>query len=180
MSQVPGRPFQPGNTFGRGRPKGSRNKRSAVAQEILDQHSDPLSRKCVAMALQGDTRAMALCMERILPALRDPWVHLRLPKLKQVKDVALGAKRVLEAIAQGELTPAAGEMISNLIENYRQTFEGQEMEARIAELEKRAQEQERKPRPESIRPKRSTAAPDAPGEQARNGADLAGHSAGDS
>jgi len=74
MSQVRGRPFQPGNRFGRGRPKGSRNKRSAQAQEILDQYTEPLIKKCVSKALEGDTRALGLCLERILPSLRE---HIR-------------------------------------------------------------------------------------------------------
>ena len=40
-----GRPFEPGNHFGRGRPKGSRNKRSLVANELLIEHGEAIVRK---------------------------------------------------------------------------------------------------------------------------------------
>jgi hypothetical protein len=36
MKKTPGRPFKPGNTFGRGRPQGSRNKATIALQEMLD------------------------------------------------------------------------------------------------------------------------------------------------
>jgi hypothetical protein len=98
MSQIRGRPFPPGNRFGRGRPKGSRNKRSAQALQILDQYSESLIKKCIAKGLEGDTRALALCMERLLPALREPGVRLKLPKLNQLQDVNLAQQRVLQAI----------------------------------------------------------------------------------
>lgn len=63
MSGSRGRPFEPGNKMGRGRPRGSRNKRAAEAQQILDQYTGPLMRKCVAKAMEGDPKAMALCIE---------------------------------------------------------------------------------------------------------------------
>ena len=35
-----GRPFQPGNNLGRGRPKGSRNRKTLLAEELLDSHAE--------------------------------------------------------------------------------------------------------------------------------------------
>ena len=105
MSETRGRPFPPGNRFGRGRPKGSRNKRSAQAQEILDQYSESLIKKCIAQGLAGDTRALGLCMERILPALREPGVRLKLPKLNHLNDVNLAKQRVLQSHCQREYYP---------------------------------------------------------------------------
>ena|SRR6266478_652517 len=136
MSQVRGRPFQPGNRFGRGRPKGSRNKRSAQAQEILDQYTEPLIKKCVSKALEGDTRALGLCLERILPSLREPGVRIRMPRMEHVKDIDLAVKRLIDGIGNGNITPFEGEKIFSILGNIRNTIEGQEMEARITELEK--------------------------------------------
>jgi len=62
-----GRPFEAGNKFGRGRPRGSRNKTTVLAQELLESHAEPVVRKALMMAIQGDTAAMKLCMDRILP-----------------------------------------------------------------------------------------------------------------
>jgi hypothetical protein len=170
MSQIRGRPFPPGNRFGRGRPKGSRNKRSAQALQILDQYSESLIKKCIAKGLEGDTRALALCMERLLPALREPGVRLKLPKLNQLQDVNLAQQRVLQAIANGNITPVEGQTIASVLENHGKTLEGQEMEDRITKLEKLLREQhlrekERRLTDDSIRQKRSTAAPEPAGTQ---------------
>ena len=86
MSKPRGRPFSPGNTFGRGRPKGSRNKAKAPGQQLLDQYSESLTRKCIAMALQGDQRALRICMERINPARQDACVQLSLPSIRTAQD----------------------------------------------------------------------------------------------
>jgi hypothetical protein len=37
-------PFGPGNHFGRGHPKGGRNKRSLIAKQLLDEHSETIRR----------------------------------------------------------------------------------------------------------------------------------------
>jgi hypothetical protein len=138
MSQVRGRPFEPGNRLGRGRPKGSRNKRSTQAQEILDQYLESLVKTCVGQALKGDVRALALCLERILPPLREPTVKLGLPRLNNLKDVAQCERRLVRAIASGKVTPGEGERISNVLDHHRRAIETNEVVARIEELEKRA------------------------------------------
>jgi hypothetical protein len=37
MNKVRGRPFEPGNKLGRGRPKGSRNKAKSPGQDLLQE-----------------------------------------------------------------------------------------------------------------------------------------------
>ena len=50
---MPGRPFEKGNKMGRGRPPGSRNKRT-VFQEAMEEHGVPLIKQCKLLALKGD------------------------------------------------------------------------------------------------------------------------------
>lgn len=57
MSNVRGKPFQLGNNSGRGRPKGSQNKASFRAQELLNEHAEPVMRKCLVEALKGNSHA---------------------------------------------------------------------------------------------------------------------------
>jgi hypothetical protein len=51
-----GPPFQPGNQFGRGRPLGSRNKKSLRAQALLDGHAEPIIRQALKLARKGDSQ----------------------------------------------------------------------------------------------------------------------------
>jgi hypothetical protein len=138
MSEQRGRPFEPGNTMGRGRPKGSRNKKTAQAQAILDQFTEPLVKKCVAKALAGDGRAMALCMERILPSGREPGLRIKIPKLDGIGQIDQSLQRIVEGIANGRIPIAPGEQFHAILQNHRDNVYSREMEARLIEVEKRA------------------------------------------
>jgi hypothetical protein len=63
-----GRPFQPGNA---GRPRGSRGKATVAAEKLLDGEAKALTRKAIDLAKEGDTTALRLCLERIVPVI-DP------------------------------------------------------------------------------------------------------------
>lgn len=52
-----------------GRPKGSKDKRTEL-RELLEPHAPALIEKAVSMALEGDTTAMKMCLDRILPAMK--------------------------------------------------------------------------------------------------------------
>jgi hypothetical protein len=136
-----GRPFELGNRLGRGRPQGSRNKTTREALEILDQYREPLFKKCIARALEGDVRALALCIDRMLPSLREPGVRIRMPKLKKITDIDLALQRIADGIGSGNLTPGEGEKIHTILQHHRNNIQAEEMEARLAALEKQTQEQ---------------------------------------
>jgi hypothetical protein len=74
MNLPRGRPFPPGNPGGPGRPKGSRNK-TARAQQLLEQCSEAIIRKCIVDALKGDPTSKRPCLERIMPVRRDVLVR---------------------------------------------------------------------------------------------------------
>ena len=71
-----GRPFPPGNS---GRPKGARHKATQAIQALLDGEGEALTRKAIELALAGDATALRLCLDRILPALRERPVMVELP-----------------------------------------------------------------------------------------------------
>src|ERR1019366_3561651 len=85
-NKVRGRPFLPGNTLGKGRPKGSRNK-AKPGQTLMKEYAEHLERKCIALAMQGNQSAMRICMERISPARRGAIVTMNLPPIKTAGDV---------------------------------------------------------------------------------------------
>ena len=57
--------FAAGNT---GRPKGSRNKATIAIESLLQGQAEALTQTAVTKALEGDSVALRLCMERIAPA----------------------------------------------------------------------------------------------------------------
>jgi hypothetical protein len=136
-----GRPFEHGNKLGQGRPRGRRNKTTVLARELLDSHAEPLARKCVLMALQGDPKAMQLCMDRVVPARRDLPVKLGKLPMGTAAELSKASEVVLQKVASGKLTVAQGQGWLNLIENQRRTIETVELDARLRTIEQQRAEE---------------------------------------
>jgi hypothetical protein len=62
-----GRPFQPGNQFGRGRPRGSRNKKSLLVRDLLDRHAEMILRQGLKLARKGDSQMVRFLAGYVLP-----------------------------------------------------------------------------------------------------------------
>ena len=124
--------FKPGNP---GRPKGARNKATLAMEALLEGEANNLTRKAVEMALQGDTTALRLCMERLLPARKDRHVSFALPKLKTAADAVKASVALVEAVASGDLTPSEAAELSKLIDGFTRAVEVHEFEERLAKLE---------------------------------------------
>ncbi len=118
-----------------GKPKGARHKATQAALALLEGEADALSRKAVDLALEGDTTALRLCLERIAPPRKDAPVAFDVPSMHCAEDAARAASKVLENVAAGELTPIEGAHVMSLIETYRRTLETTELETRLAALE---------------------------------------------
>jgi hypothetical protein len=143
MAKPRGRAFQPGNKAGRGRPRGSRNKSTAAAQELFGENAADVIRKCLRMAKQGDPMAMRLCMERILPARKSPPVRFKLPRIRSVADLAGAMDSIMQAIAKGRLTPGEGQQILADMEYSRSVLETEELSASLQAIKQQLALQER-------------------------------------
>ena len=119
----------------KGRPKGSLNKTTLAAQALLDDEAENITRKAIELAQGGDTTAIKLCFDRILPVKKDRPVSLSLPAINSPKDSILAMASILKAVCSGEITPREGERVSNMVENNNKCFESQELVERIARLE---------------------------------------------
>ncbi len=126
--------FSAGNP---GKPKGTRHKATVAALALLDGEADRLTRKAVEMALEGDVTALRLCLERIAPPRKDAPVTFALPPMQSAGDAAKAAGAVLEAAAEGELTPIEAAHVMSLVDAYRRTLEATEFEARLVAVEGR-------------------------------------------
>src|SRR5258706_4025900 len=115
-----GRPFEPGNKFGRGRPRGSRNKTTIVAQQLMNNHADPLVRKALLMAMQGDTAILRAFLDRILPVRKETPVKLGPLPMATMPDLAKASEAVLKKVGSGKLTITEARGVTDLIERRRQ------------------------------------------------------------
>jgi hypothetical protein len=138
MNQARGRPFEPGNKQGRGRPKGSRNKSlKSPAQDLLDEFAVHLTRKSISLGLAGDPHALRLCMERINPARRDSVIQLKLPAIRKAEDLDKAAEKVTQGIRRSRITPIEAGRVMNILEGRARLLETVELARRIEKVEEK-------------------------------------------
>ena len=124
--------FTSGNS---GRPKGARNKKTLAIESLLEGQAQALTQTAISKALEGDSMALRLCMERIAPAPKDNPVSFTLPQINNALDASQAAGSVLTAISEGNLTPIEATRVMGLIDSYRRTLELTEIEERLQALE---------------------------------------------
>ncbi|NKW71901.1 hypothetical protein HGD85_02810 [Rhodobacteraceae bacterium R_SAG10] len=118
-----------------GKPKGARHKYTLAIQAMLDGEAEALGRKAVELALEGDTTALRLCLERIAPPRKDVPIQFDLPAMTNASEAAGVAQAVLKAVSEGAVTPLEGATVMGLVEQYRRTLETTEFEQRLAAIE---------------------------------------------
>ncbi len=121
----------------KGRPKGSRNKATILAEELLDGEVEELVRRCIELALEGDQVALKLCMECLIPPRKDRPVTLKLPDTRTPADLVEASAVLLEAVTSGELTPAEGQALGAVLEGLRRSHELNDIDDRLRDLEER-------------------------------------------
>lgn len=114
-----GKPFPKGQSGNpKGRPKGARNKTTLAAQILLDGEAEALTRKVIDIALEGDLVAIKLCMERILPPVKDRPITFNIPEVKGMKDAGNAFNGLLHTLANGEITPIEAMTVAKFIQNW--------------------------------------------------------------
>jgi hypothetical protein len=124
---------QSGNPAGTKR--GSRHKASLIAECLLDGETKELVRKAIDLALKGDTVALRLCLERILPPLRERPCSFKLPKIESLNDASNALAMIIARASSGELLPSEAESLANVVNGFAKLLELAEIETRLTALE---------------------------------------------
>ncbi len=124
--------FQPGHSGNSaGRPKGSKDRRTQL-RELLQPHAEALIEKAVNLALAGDTTALKLCLDRIIPALKpqqEP-VTLELPTGTLTEQAAA----IFKAVADGEITTDEGTVLIGLLHDQARIQDADENHTNIKKM----------------------------------------------
>ena len=130
---IRGRPFEPGNQFGRGRPPGSRNKRSKRAQQWLEQYGEPLMQKALALALQGDAPLLRMLLSYLLRRPADRPVETGPLRIGSGEELAQTSANVLNRVASGKLSLSDAQAVAALLEGRRRALQTEALEKRARE-----------------------------------------------
>jgi hypothetical protein len=130
--------FQPGQSGNpAGKAKGTRNATTLALEALLDGEAAALTRKAIELAQDGDTVALRLCLDRLLPPRKDRPITFALPPIETTDDLPKATGAIVAAVAAGELTPSEAAEISKSLDVHVRAIEATELHRRMAALEAR-------------------------------------------
>lgn len=130
-----GRPFEPGNQFGRGRPRGSRNKRNRATRQLLDEHGESLVRKALLEALKGDVPLLRTLLSFLLPRWREAPVKTGPLPAGTAGEVRASLDRIFQKVSNGELSLQQARAWAGLLVTREDVLVQNQYESRLEALE---------------------------------------------
>ncbi len=117
-----------------GRPKGIQDRRVAL-RAMLDPHKDALVEKAVELALDGDTQAMKLCLDRLIPPIKS----VEMPVQANITGDTLAdqARSVIALADQGQHSIQEIIGLMHAVSSMARIIDVDELERRISALESR-------------------------------------------
>src|SRR5687768_8722249 len=99
---------------------------------LLEGETEAITRKAIELAKGGDTVALRLVLERLLPKSRA--IKIDLP-MRTLEDLEQAGESVREALAEGAVTLDEVRSLAGLLEARRRLIETTELERRLERLE---------------------------------------------
>jgi hypothetical protein len=141
----PGRPFQKGQSGNpQGRPAGSRNTATRLAEAMLRDEAPTLTRTLLDFAYGGDRTLLKAAFQTAVPR-RARTVAVALPEIKSPADLLPALVSITRAVAQGELTPYEAGELARLIETAARVSELADFDRCLTAIERQVEEAKREP-----------------------------------
>jgi len=115
-----------------GHPRGIKDKRTAL-RALLEPHADELVANVVEMAKAGDTTALRICIDRLIPPAKAREEPVTLPLSNG--SLAEKGQAVLTALGEGAIAPDVATAILQGIAVQARIVEVDEIEKRLTALE---------------------------------------------
>src|SRR5438874_12972315 len=97
-----GRPFEPANKLGRGRPKGSPNKKTVQAQKLLEANSTAIMALAINKSRE-DAPMLRMLASRIMPRQRDLPVKIGRLAMNTLDDLDRASEVTLNKATSGTI-----------------------------------------------------------------------------
>lgn len=120
-----------------GRPKGIADKRTQL-RSLLQPHAEDLINKLIERAKLGDSWAMKLCIDRLIPPIKkDDAIFFDLPegKLSSPENMLKIVEEITYAVASGQLSVSEAERFSDFLNHQRKIIKGAEWKQKYSGLD---------------------------------------------
>ncbi len=124
---------QSGNPAGRA--PGSKNRVTVALDALLDGEAQEITRKAIELAKSGDTVALRMCLDRLMPVRKDRPIRFELPSIDKAGDLTKATGALLAAVAAGDLTPSEAAELGKLVDAHVRAVEAVDLHQRLARLE---------------------------------------------
>ena len=125
--------FTPGKSGNpKGRPRGIVDRRAAL-RSLLEPHGAELIKTLIERALDGDTTALKLALDRLLPAYRPTGVPVAVPAFKGT--LPERGERIITAMSKGVIGPDETKQLIEVLSAQARLVEFAELEERLSTLE---------------------------------------------
>ncbi|MBY8335901.1 hypothetical protein KYN89_02450 [Alteriqipengyuania sp. NZ-12B] len=102
---------------------------------MLQGEHEALTRKAIDRALEGDTTALRLCLDRIAPVRKEAPITFELPPIETAADTVAASSALLASVAAGDVALDEAGRAMALLTAHKQLVETCDLESRIAALE---------------------------------------------
>jgi hypothetical protein len=130
-----GRPFKPGQSGNpAGKPTGTKNRATVMAQALFDGEAETLTRKIIELAKGGDMQALRVCVDRLCPPMKAQAapVQVDIPETDSISDIA---NAFIKAAADGQLPPDVAAQLVSAVGTLARVVEVDELKERLVALE---------------------------------------------
>lgn len=102
---------------------------------IFDGEAEAITNKVIELAKDGDTQALRMCLDRLVPPRRDRPVNFELPAIETTADLTRATNAMLQAVAAGELTPSEAADIAKTVDAHVRAIEAVDLHQRLLRIE---------------------------------------------
>lgn len=127
--------FTKGN---KGRPKGSRHRVSILAEKLMSDDVERVTKSVIDAAVAGDMAACRLILDRIVPARKDATISIDLPEINTIEDAATAMGVIVKAAASAEIGLSEADALTKLVQGMSDALQLTDVVRRLEALETRA------------------------------------------
>jgi hypothetical protein len=88
---------------------------AGATEQLFDTHVKAIGQRLLQLAEKGDPTALRLCMERIMPPLRERPVQFELPPLERPADAVAAIAAITAGLGDGSLSAAEGFELARMV-----------------------------------------------------------------
>ena len=93
-----------------------------ATEHLLDAHAKAIVQRLLELAEKGDPTALRLCLERMMPPLRERPLQFELPPLATPADAVAAIAAITAGLADGSLSAAEGADLARMVRVFVETL----------------------------------------------------------